>query len=172
MRWKARWISFQEYSNAMGRPWGQLVGCLVFASSNSNHSIRCGSRGVLTLIAAWQAIEAAMRGPQRPQGPHSRGLARICGSDWSMTCAKHLLQGRSLQAHRRRLDRKYLRAKGFHFKSVALQLLGNRGENHHLRMASAPPGWASVSAGAAHFLPGGRAEFFQKARAHVPHADR
>lgn len=26
IRWKARCISFQEYSSAMGRPWGQLVG--------------------------------------------------------------------------------------------------------------------------------------------------
>src|SRR5579863_9190780 len=52
IRWKARWISFQEYSKAIGRPCGQLVGCSVFASSNNSHSIRCGSRGVFTLIAA------------------------------------------------------------------------------------------------------------------------
>ncbi len=44
IRWKARWISFQEYIKAIGRPCGQLVGWLVFANSNSNHSIRTGSR--------------------------------------------------------------------------------------------------------------------------------
>ena len=61
IRWKARWISFQEYNKAMGRPCGQLVGCSVFASSNNSHSIRFGSSGVLILMAEWQAMEAAMR---------------------------------------------------------------------------------------------------------------
>src|SRR5208337_1873974 len=55
IRWKARWISFQEYSKAIGRPCGQLVGWRVFANSKSNHSIRAGSRGVLTLMAERQA---------------------------------------------------------------------------------------------------------------------
>ena len=65
IRWKARWISIQEYSKAIGRPWGQLVGCSVFASSNNSHSIRIGSSRVLTLIAAWQAMDAAIARTQR-----------------------------------------------------------------------------------------------------------
>ena len=40
---------------------GQLVGCSVLASSASSHSMRAGSSGILTLMAAWQAMEAAMR---------------------------------------------------------------------------------------------------------------
>src|SRR5271169_7142710 len=59
IRWKARWISFQEYNKAIGRPCGQLVGCSVFASSNNSHSIRLGSSGVFTLIAEWHAMDAA-----------------------------------------------------------------------------------------------------------------
>ena len=54
-------MSLWEYLRAMGRPWGQLVGCSVLASSWSSQSILAVSSGMLILTAAWQAIEAAMR---------------------------------------------------------------------------------------------------------------
>jgi len=45
---------------------------------------------------------------------------------------KHPLQSRSLQADRSSFHRKCLWAKGFHLKSVPVQLLGDLREDHHL----------------------------------------
>ena len=45
---------------------------------------------------------------------------------------QHPLQSRSLQANRGRFYRKCLRAKGFHLKPVAFQLLGDARKDHHL----------------------------------------
>ena len=46
--------------------------------------------------------------------------------------AQRPLQLSALQAHRGSFDRKCMWAKGFYLKSVALQLFGNAGKNHHL----------------------------------------
>ncbi len=54
-------MSFTEYRSTTGLPWGQLIGYLVFANSASSHSIFAVSSGIFTLIAAWQAMEAAIR---------------------------------------------------------------------------------------------------------------
>src|SRR5260221_3281284 len=53
-------ISFTEYRNTTGRPCGQLIGHSVFASSLSSHSILFCSSGILILMAAWQAMLAAI----------------------------------------------------------------------------------------------------------------
>ena len=60
-----------------------------------------------------------------------RGFFRICAGLLNHL-GQHSLERRALQAHRRRFDRKCLRAKGFHLKSVGFQFLGNPGENDHL----------------------------------------
>jgi len=54
-------MSLREYRNAIGLPCGQLIGCSVFPNSANNQSIFAGSRGIFTLIAAWHAIDAAIR---------------------------------------------------------------------------------------------------------------
>src|ERR1035438_5122976 len=60
MRLKARWMSLTEYRRTTGRPCGQLMGQSVLANSCSSHSILFCSSGMLTLMAAWQAMVAAM----------------------------------------------------------------------------------------------------------------
>ncbi len=45
---------------------------------------------------------------------------------------QHPLQSRSLQSHGRGFYRKCLRAKGFHFKTIAIKLFGDASEDHHL----------------------------------------
>ena len=49
------------------------------------------------------------------------------------------LQLGAFEADGRRLDRKCLRAKGFHFKAVVFELLGDAGEDDHLFGLAAPP---------------------------------
>ena len=123
-------MSFQEYSRAIGRPWGQLVGCSVFASSNNSHSIRFGSRGVLILMAEWQAMEAAMRVRRAVRSSFNEGSLGL--RDCSMTWASMRSRAAPSQADRSGLDCKCLRAKGFYLKAISLQFVGNLSKNHHL----------------------------------------
>ena len=103
----------------MGRPCGQLVGCSVFASSASSQSIFAGSSGMLTLIAAWQAMEAAIRRPRA--SPRSPPVARCSG--YCEHLLQHALQLAAFQPDRRRLHRERARTEGLRFKTVALQFL-------------------------------------------------
>ena len=45
---------------------------------------------------------------------------------------EHALKLGALEANGRGFDRKCLRTKGFHFETIAFQLLGNASEYHHL----------------------------------------
>jgi len=45
---------------------------------------------------------------------------------------EHTLEGGAFQANRGGFDGKCLRAKGFHLKTVALELVGDGGKNDHL----------------------------------------
>ncbi len=49
----------------------KLVGCSVLPNSMSSQSIFCGSSGMSALIAAWQAMEAAMQRRRSPPLPPS-----------------------------------------------------------------------------------------------------
>ena len=83
-------------------------------------------------MAAWQAMEAAMRVRRVCKIMILRGFVGICAGLLD-DLGQHPLQRRSLQANRRSLDGKCVRAKGFHLEAVALQLLGDAREDHHLR---------------------------------------
>src|SRR5437868_2872696 len=60
IRLNAFWMSFREYLSTTGRPCGQQKGMEVWESSVSIHCIFAASSGMFTLIAAWQAMEAAI----------------------------------------------------------------------------------------------------------------
>ena len=82
-------------------------------------------------MAEWQAMEAAMRVRRRLSSSFRMRFVGVCGGLFD-DLAKRALELRALQADRGRFDRKCLRAKGFHLKTVAFELLGDAGKNHHL----------------------------------------
>jgi hypothetical protein len=103
---------------------------LVFASSNSNHSIRAGSRAVLTLMAEWQAMEAAIRVRRAGKILILLGFVGI-GADCSITspasapAAPSRPTGAALTAS-------VCGPKGSTSKPLRFQLLGDARKNHHL----------------------------------------
>ena len=121
-------MSFKEYRNAMGRPCGQEVGCSVFANSESNQSIFAGSRGILTLIAAWQAMEAAIRVRRVSSFSTCRCSAVGDGED----LFKHAFELAAFEADGSGLDGERARAEGLGFEAVAVELFGDGSEGDHL----------------------------------------
>ena len=103
------------------------MGQSVFASSRSSHSILFCSSGMLTLMAAWQAMLAAMlvRIFSRFSDCSSRSnCSRISCSRCSTSLGRN--------AGRRGLHRDGARAERFDLEAVAVQLIGNFGEHRHL----------------------------------------
>ena len=82
--------------------------------------MRAGSSGVLTLMAAWQAIEAAMRVRAASRFSACSGLLRLL-----QHFDQHALQCGALEPGRRRLDGDGARPEGLHFKAIGLQLPGD-----------------------------------------------
>ncbi len=82
-------------------------------------------------MAEWQAMEAAMRERSRVSSSFCEGSSGI-GSRLIDDFGERSFELGALQADRGGFDRKCLRAKGFHLKTVDFQLLGDAGEDDHL----------------------------------------
>ena len=103
------------------------MGQSVFANSLSSHSILFCSSGMLTLIAAWHAMLAAM-------------LVRILSrfSDLFLTLeliqdfVQQVLDVTGRDPGGRGLNRNRARAEWFHLKAVPVQFVGDLGEDRHL----------------------------------------
>src|SRR5580692_8623840 len=104
-------MSFTEYRSTTGRPWGQDMGWSVLASSARSQSILFCSSGMFTLIAAWQAMEAAMR---------ARNLIE--------QFMEHVLDGACFNPGRGNFYRDAARAEGFGFEAVVFEFVGDLGE--------------------------------------------
>ena len=103
------------------------MGQSVLASSRSSHSILFCSSGMLTLMAAWQAMLAAMlvRILSRFSDCSSRSnCSRISCSRCSTSPARNSGGGC--------LHRDGARAEGFDLEAVAIQFVGDFGEDRHL----------------------------------------
>ena len=104
------------------------MGWSVFASSASSHSILFCSSGMLTLMAAWQAMEAAMR---------VRIFSRFsdCSSreNWSSNSCSMCSTADGFDSRGSDFDGDAARAEWFGFESVVLQFVGNFGEDGLLR---------------------------------------
>ena len=120
-------MSFTEYLRTTGLPWGQDMGWSVLASSASSQSILFCSSGMLTLMAAWHAMEAAMR---------ARIFSRFsdCSSreNWSSnSCSICSTAAASMPAGH--LHGHAAGAEGLGFESVVLQFVRNFREHRLLR---------------------------------------
>ena len=112
-------MSFQAYLKAMGRPWGQLVGCSVLASSREQ-----------PFHAGWIQRRVYLNGGVAGDG---RGDAGAHGFEvfplgFAFTLLQHLnqhaLQLIALEPNGGGLDGDGARAEGFGVKAVALQFVG------------------------------------------------
>ncbi len=112
----------------MGLPWGQAVGCSVFANSVRSQSILAESRGWLILMAAWQAMEAAMR--RRRASEFSVCWLR---SGTARHFFEHVFEFDAFEAYWGGLDGECAGAEGFGLEAVAFELFGDLGEGDHLR---------------------------------------
>ena len=104
------------------------MGQSVFANSASSHSILFCSSGMFTLMAAWQAMEAAMRARI-----FSRFRACSSRENWSSSSCSMCSTARRFDSRGSDFHRDAARAEGLGFKSVVLQFVGDFGEYRLLR---------------------------------------
>ena len=81
---------------------------------------------MLTLMAEWQAMEAAMRARA------CRGSRAGLGGRSAPALREHALQLAAFEADGRGLDGERARAEGLGFEAVALEFVGDLGEGDHL----------------------------------------
>ncbi len=103
------------------------MGQSVLASSRSSHSILFCSSGMLTLMAAWQAMLAAML---------VRILSRFSDCSSRSNCSRISCSRCSTSPGATpaavRLHRDGARAEGLDLEAVAVQFVGDLGEHRHL----------------------------------------
>ena len=116
---------FERIAQGDGAAVGAAGGMFGFAQFGEQPVDRSGSSGMLILMAAWQAMEAAMR--RRAVGVFAL-LAVGDGED----LFEHALEFAAFEADRGGLDRDGLRAEGLGFEAVAFELVGEPGEGDHL----------------------------------------
>ena len=104
------------------------MGWSVFASSASSQSILFCSSGMLTLMAAWQAMEAAMRPRIFSRFSDCSSREIWSSSSWSMcsTAAASTPAGRDFYSDAARAER-------FGLEAVVLEFIGNLGKHCLLR---------------------------------------
>ncbi len=94
----------------------------------SSHSMRAGSSGVFTLMAAWQAIEAAMRVRAASRFSACSGLPACSSTSTSMRS-----RAGAFEPGGRRLDGDGAGPERLHLKAIGLQFPGDGGKGDHLR---------------------------------------
>ena len=116
----------------MGRPCGQLIGHDVAASARSSQSIFAGSSRILILIAARQAMDAAMarrRSSSDARRSSRSEISRISNSTFSTSAGA--------DSRRRRFHRDGAVAERLGFKSQGVQFIGDARIFDLLRRAEA-----------------------------------
>ena len=111
----------------MGRPWGQEVGCSVWLRASRSQLILAGSSGVLILMAAWQAMEAAMR---RARVSGVFGL--LVGGEGGEEIFECELELAAFEADGSGFDGEGAGAEGLGFEAVAVEFFREGGEADHL----------------------------------------
>jgi len=102
-------------------------GMVGFRESASSQSILFCSSGMLTLMAAWQAMEAAMR------HEFFQVQRLLFARDLIEQFVEHVLDRGRIYARRSNLHRDAARAEGLSFESIVLQFVGDLGKDGLLR---------------------------------------